>query len=99
MLGSDSETASAPMEGEASFCLSKRGFQLRPPSVVFHTPSATKRSDEAIGERLPWALVFLIVLLGGSGSSGHRLRSLLLFFSGFLRLLFLSKCRCDQHGE
>src|SRR5712671_4497975 len=31
-LGSDSATASAPIEGEAPFCLSKIGFQLSPPS-------------------------------------------------------------------
>jgi len=40
-VGIRSETARAPIEGDASFCLSKRGFQLSPPSVVFQTPPAT----------------------------------------------------------
>jgi hypothetical protein len=36
MFGLEGDTASAPMDGADS--LSKIGFQVKPPSVVFQTP-------------------------------------------------------------
>src|ERR1700683_345794 len=40
-FGSDSETAIAPIAGEASFCLSKIRFQGRPPFFLLQTPPPT----------------------------------------------------------
>jgi hypothetical protein len=60
--------------------------------------SAAKWPDEAVGERLPWAFIFVIVLLDSWG----LLRTLLLLFcstfGGLLRLL-LSECRSEQQSD
>src|SRR6267154_5471060 len=65
-------------------------------------PSAAKRPDETIVERLPRALVFLIIFRR-CGCSRRLLRILLLLFlsafARFLLLLFLSKCRDGHHSE